>query len=987
MNVSHKALMSASALLLVGGCATTPCCTDGLAPRRMSEFAPSAQGHAALAADGCDRMLMVWDSRRQQGGKYGILGRFVNASGAPASREFTINTHVTEHQMHPAVAMTVDGQAWVTWQSWAQDGDDWSVVARHFDGAHWGDELSVNMRRDGSQDQPVVAMHPDGRALVVWIDTQQHGTVMGRLMTPAGPVGTSFVVSNPMHDDKTPSVAVQGGEFVVVWGSTHDDARRVAGRSIAIDGGMTPIVTLASDAIEPCLASNGESISMTWLQRGEHGWDVAAMDVHGVRHMVQAAMPGRWLTGPAIALSDTNDMTVAWTIDKPVHEVHHRTMRAQGGWGDSAVLLAKAHLEPLRGTQRLHIAGNGALHAAASGAAGGDKKATALISTGSSGSACWPVMDLPAPDLTYARVASATPIPPVWDPNFVPQPRSREARPQRGDHGFEGITNTGWNPPDPDLAAGPNHVVEVTNGGIAAFTHAGQLLWQEDIENPTGFWGEVGATYFVFDPEALYDERSGRFFVMANERSDDGGSYFLLGVSSTSDPTDPWHKYRLNMSHIDDDIDSPNMAVDEDTVYLSCDMFGPDKYPILMVPKAQVLAGDPVSGATEIMLSGSGNQSLGLARSTDDDPDVPQFMLQSSEGTNNGVDFDEIRLHAIIDPLGDPYRETYDLPVPTYEYPSQVPQDGSSSQFYLFEPRFWSCVYRNGRIWAVHHVNSDRARVRWYDIDMRGWPTSGQTPTLASSGEIDMGAGIYTFFPAIAVDADDNVAIVFARSADDEYPSMWRTVRAAGDAAGTFQPPQLVKASVTGHSGGRWGDYAGASPDPANGAIWLAHEWRAAGGWSTWIDRAQVVANAPVHVPGDYATIQAAIDDVPNGFTIIVAPGTYTEQLELSGRSLVLMGSGPADTVLDAANGGLAISLEETTTGMVIEGFTITRGSGALGGNVLAHGSQAVIRDCHITHGAGTYGGGIMSVQSPALVVQDCLFCSNTPDHIFGQWT
>ncbi|MCH2139393.1 MAG: hypothetical protein MK074_10140, partial [Phycisphaerales bacterium] len=25
--------------------------------------------------------------------------------------------------------------------------------------------------------------------------------------------------------------------------------------------------------------------------------------------------------------------------------------------------------------------------------------------------------------------------------------------------------------------------------------------------------------------------------------------------------------------------------------------------------------------------------------------------------------------------------------------------------------------------------------------------------------------------------------------------------------------------------------------------------------------------------------------------------------------------------------------------------------------------------------------------QSPALVVQDCLFCSNTPDHIFGQWT
>ena len=32
---------------------------------------------------------------------------------------------------------------------------------------------------------------------------------------------------------------------------------------------------------------------------------------------------------------------------------------------------------------------------------------------------------------------------------------------------FVGISNTGWDPPDPHVAAGPNHVVEVVNSSIA----------------------------------------------------------------------------------------------------------------------------------------------------------------------------------------------------------------------------------------------------------------------------------------------------------------------------------------------------------------------------------------------------------------------------------------------------------------------------------------------------------------------------------------
>jgi hypothetical protein len=956
----------------------------------MSQFGPSAQGHASLGADANDRMLLVWDSRRQQGGKYGILGRFVNADGTPATDEFTINTHVDEHQMHPAVAMADNGTAWVVWTSWLQDGEQGSIVARHFDGTHWGAEIGINATLRGHQVEPVVAMRPDGTALVLWISNHDGGShLMSRRVGLNGLLGEEINLSGDGSFVSVPGIAPLGDGWIATWArrSGHD-ALSIQATLLNDDGAVIGSnVQVATDAIEGVVASNGEQAAMAWLARDGHGWRVDMQQFPSQRAPITVAQstPGQWITGVALDISVDGDVSVAWTIDKPAHDTMVRTVHADGSLAEPIKLAHGGHLEAVRATNRLHIAVNGTLHAAISGKAGGDKKAAVLVSTAPAGDAQWGVLDVPSPDLTYGLVLAQAPIPPVFDPNFIPQRRSRTARPQRGDVGFEGITYAGWTPPDPDLAAGPTHVVQVTNGAIAFFTHGGQLVFQDEIEDSFGFWGSVGATNFVFDPEVLYDQRSGRFFAMANERSSSGGSYFLLAVSDDSNPEGTWHKYRLDMSHIDNDIDSPNMAVDEDTVYLACDMFGGDKYAILMVPKAQVLAGNSVSGTTELLLTGSGNQSLGLPQSNDDEPNVPQFMLQSSEGTNNGVSFSEIRIHAILDPSDSPYRETYDLAVPTYQYPSQVPQQGTSTQHYLFEPRFWSCVYRNGSVWAVHHVNSQRARVRWYEIDMRGWPTSGQTPALAQSGEIDMGSGIYTFFPAIAVDRDDNVGIVFARGSSSEYTSMWRAMRSLGDPLGTLQEPELVKESAAPETSGRWGDYSGASPQPGGGAIWLAHEWRPNGSWSTWIDRVTVSPSLVVQVPGDYASIQLAIDDVPNGSTIEVAAGTWAELINLDGRSLTLLGENPETTIIDGGGNGLVVNLDNQGSGTLIEGFTITGGDTNWGGGCFVRGTPT-IRNCRVMHNRADAGGGMLSVLSPGPVLQDVFFCDNDSHDVNGPW-
>ena len=50
----------------------------------------------------------------------------------------------------------------------------------------------------------------------------------------------------------------------------------------------------------------------------------------------------------------------------------------------------------------------------------------------------------------------------------------------------------------------------------------------------------------------------------------------------------------------------------------------------------------------------------------------------------------------------------------------------------------------------------------------------------------------------------------------------------------------------------------------------------------------------------EYQTIQSAIDAAQNGDTILVAPGTYIEQLTVSGKNITIQGSGQGQTIIEA---------------------------------------------------------------------------------------
>jgi hypothetical protein len=132
-----------------------------------------------------------------------------------------------------------------------------------------------------------------------------------------------------------------------------------------------------------------------------------------------------------------------------------------------------------------------------------------------------------------------------------------------------------------------------------------------------------------------------------------------------------------------------------------------------------------------------------------------------------------------------------------------------------------------------------------------------------------------------------------------------------------------------------------------------------------------------INVPGDLPTIQAGINAAVDGDTVLVEPGTYTENINFLGKGIVvgsryilerdpgyiettvIDGGNPADP--DTASCVLIISGEDSTA--VLEGFTLTNGTGTVWTD---------------EHGAGDYteGGGLL-IQAAAPTIKHNIFINN----------
>lgn len=131
-----------------------------------------------------------------------------------------------------------------------------------------------------------------------------------------------------------------------------------------------------------------------------------------------------------------------------------------------------------------------------------------------------------------------------------------------------------------------------------------------------------------------------------------------------------------------------------------------------------------------------------------------------------------------------------------------------------------------------------------------------------------------------------------------------------------------------------------------------------------------------IHIPADQPTIQAGIDAASNGDTVVVAAGTYYENINFNGKAItVKSSSGAKVTIIDG--GGVApvvtFDTNEPASSMV-NGFTLqngisTVGSLYMGGGVFVYFASPTLKNNIIENNHACNGGGIgVYYGSPAIL-------------------
>jgi hypothetical protein len=138
------------------------------------------------------------------------------------------------------------------------------------------------------------------------------------------------------------------------------------------------------------------------------------------------------------------------------------------------------------------------------------------------------------------------------------------------------------------------------------------------------------------------------------------------------------------------------------------------------------------------------------------------------------------------------------------------------------------------------------------------------------------------------------------------------------------------------------------------------------------------------NVPGDAGSIQGAIDLARPGDTVLVAPGTYHEDVDFDGKDIAVRSvSGPSVTVIQGSGQRAVVSFHSgESRDAIIDGFTIRGGIagtppsvgghdlyriGTGGGVDIEFASPSVLNNVVVDNG-GSDGGGVSALDGSPLI-------------------
>lgn len=418
-------------------------------------------------------------------------------------------------------------------------------------------------------------------------------------------------------------------------------------------------------------------------------------------------------------------------------------------------------------------------------------------------------------------------------------------------------------PPNPHGAVGPATLIAVTNLQIESLFKANGVT----VFGPTLIADVFTSLNLsqLYAPKIIYDVHRSRFVLVVLEKARFAPSVFLsrilLAVSKSSAPrsatTRDWFITEIPVQVDDLVADYPGIAVDEEAIYITCNMFKDTSPWELLSSQLWIVAKDPFySGGDatrnhyDYLLETNDNYEgyfgthmpAMVRSSTGIAPNVGTYLVKYDGLTNSdGTEF--LSIIQIDSPLSNPtFRQEWiplgDIEADTSTELADAPQRDPSGRGALIEVndrRALGAVWVNNQLWVVATGRdpSGETAALWIKLNANGVDFP---PTLADYGYItgeDIGAGTSTFLASLDVNSKGVVAFGFSASSSSMYTSAYAAIRDdVKDRNGTVRRPMLVKAGESPYnvtddiSRNRWGDYSSVALDPWNeDCFWAFNEY------------------------------------------------------------------------------------------------------------------------------------------------------------------
>jgi hypothetical protein len=436
---------------------------------------------------------------------------------------------------------------------------------------------------------------------------------------------------------------------------------------------------------------------------------------------------------------------------------------------------------------------------------------------------------------------------------------------------FQGVSQSGITPPDANGAVGPNSYIEIVNLEIAIYQRSGTLITSGTLASLTGHSS-------LSDPMVLWDPDTQRFYYNV---WDTGNNRMDVGFSKSSNPTSipsSFCNYEFDFGYPTSTALADYPKLGQTKGFL---LIGVNFYPslsnlhatsqdVLWTSKPQGSGTIITCPAQSTLKSGKftglknadGTQAFTPVPAIQTDPSSTGFVVASSDiecpdicGTGTQITVFTVKPSPTDPTVPKMPRKGKSVTVASFAPPptTGAPQKNSTKTLELLDGRLTHAVSEvdpaNGKttVWTSHTVASTggRSEVRWYEL------IPGNPVTVAQSGVIS-DPSLFVYNGGVSPDRTctatqcahgDTMIAGVTTSSSTAFTTIQMVEKIGAGAQSALVSVRAATLAENDFSCGpkcRWGDYSGATPDPAasisgaHGEVWLTNEFAGGSSIKTW---------------------------------------------------------------------------------------------------------------------------------------------------------